>query len=49
MIIQMYCEKTGKTYEEIKKALDRDNWMTAPAAVEYGLIDKIVHTRADLA
>lgn len=36
----------GKTVEEVEKATDRDNWMTAKEALEYGLIDKIVENRA---
>ncbi len=36
----------GKTVEEVEKATDRDNWMTAEEALEYGLIDKIVENRA---
>lgn len=33
---------TGRTYEEIVKATDRDNWLTAEEALEFGLIDTIV-------
>ncbi len=36
----------GKTVEEVEKATDRDNWMTAEEALQYGLIDKIVENRA---
>lgn len=39
----------GKTVEEVEKATDRDNWMTAKEALEYGLIDKIVENRASAA
>lgn len=38
-------EKTGKTIEQIGKDTDRDNFMSADAAVEYGLIDKVLITR----
>jgi ATP-dependent Clp protease protease subunit len=34
-------EKTGKPYEQIEKDTDRDFFMTAEEAVEYGLIDKV--------
>ncbi len=34
-------EKTGKPYEQIEKDTDRDFFMTADEAVEYGLIDKV--------
>lgn len=35
-------EKTGKPYEQIEKDTDRDFFMTAEEAVEYGLIDKVL-------
>ena len=36
----------GKTVEEVEKATDRDNWMSAEQALEFGLIDRIVENRA---
>lgn len=33
---------TGKTYKQIEKDCDRDYWMTAQEAIDYGIIDKIV-------
>ncbi|MEO6919275.1 MAG: ATP-dependent Clp endopeptidase proteolytic subunit ClpP [Collimonas sp.] len=39
-------DKTGRTIEQIGKDTDRDNFMSAEAAVEYGLIDKVLATRA---
>lgn len=41
-LVRMYCDATGKDAKTIEKALDRDNWMTAQEALEFGLIDKIV-------
>lgn len=38
-------EKTGQTYEKIAADTERDNWMTAQEALEYGLIDKIIEKR----
>lgn len=38
-------ERTGKTVEEISKDTDRDNFMSADAAVTYGMIDKVLTTR----
>ena len=32
----------GKTFEEIEKGSDRDNWMKAPIAKEFGLIDEVL-------
>ena len=42
----MLAEHTGKTTEQIGKDTDRDNFMTAAEAVEYGLIDKVMTHRA---
>jgi ATP-dependent Clp protease protease subunit len=39
-------ERTGKSVEEIAKDTDRDNFMSADAAVAYGMIDKVLATRA---
>ena len=47
-IIDIYCEQTGKDYETIKQAIDRDNWMVAEEALEFGLLDKIVKSRMEL-
>ena len=38
-------ENTGKPIEIVAKDTDRDNWMSAKEALEYGLIDKIVTDR----
>ena len=36
---------TGKSIEEIALATERDNYMSATEAVDFGLIDKIIYTR----
>ncbi len=41
-LINIYMEATGKKFEELEKALDRDTWMNAQEAMHFGLIDKIV-------
>ena len=38
-------ENTGKPLEVIAADTDRDNWMTAEQAAEYGLIDKVLYKR----
>ena len=38
-------EKTGKSIKEIERDTDRDNWLDAEAAMEYGLIDKVIDKR----
>jgi len=42
---EIYSKHTGKTVEEIKSALERDNFMTADVAKSFGLIDKVVEKR----
>ena len=39
-------EKTGKSIEEIERDTDRDNWLSADEAKDYGLIDKVIEKRA---
>jgi ATP-dependent Clp protease protease subunit len=39
-------EKTGKSIEEIARDTERDNFMSADSAAEYGLIDKVLTSRA---
>ena len=41
-LVALYCEATDKSKEDIEKAIDRDTWMTAQEALEFGLIDRIV-------
>ena len=37
--------ETGKPLEIIEKDTDRDNWLTAEQACEYGLVDKVLYKR----
>ena len=45
---EMLAENTGKPYEVIEKDTDRDNFMSADEAVEYGLIDVVIKDRKSL-
>jgi ATP-dependent Clp protease protease subunit len=47
-INKLYAEETGKPVEEIAKLTDRDHWLTAPEALELGLISRIVDKQSDL-
>ena len=38
-------ENCGKTVEELTAATDRDNWLTAKEALEFGLVDKVIDKR----
>ena len=43
---EIYSKHTGKSIEEIKSALERDNFMTADVAQSFGLIDEVVEKRS---
>ncbi len=43
---QIYSKHTGKSEDEIKVALERDNFMTSENAKEFGLIDQVVEKRS---
>ena len=45
VLTDIYVNHTDKTYEELEKDMDRDNYMTAEQAVEYGLADTVVTKR----
>ena len=42
---EIYSKHTGKSVDEIKTALERDNFMTPDVAKEFGLVDKVVSKR----
>jgi ATP-dependent Clp protease, protease subunit len=44
---EIYVKHTGRPYEDIEQALERDNFMTAEAARDFGLIDKVIDKRAE--
>ena len=43
---EIYSKHTGKSVEEVKEALERDNFMTAEVAKDFGLIDEVVEKRS---
>ena len=43
---EIYSKHTGKSVDEIKLALERDNFMTADVAKSFGLIDQVVEKRS---
>ena len=43
---EIYSKQTGKSVDEIKSALERDNFMTADTAKSFGLIDSVVEKRS---
>src|ERR1700738_356155 len=47
-LIKIMAHHTGKTEERIKEDSDRDYWITADQAKEYGLVDEVVKSRKDI-
>ena len=45
---QMYADHTGQPIGKINDAMERDKFMSPEEALEFGLIDKIISTRADV-
>ena len=43
---EIYSKHTGKSVDEVKAALERDNFMTANVAKDFGLIDEVVEKRS---
>lgn len=44
---EIYVKHTGRPYEDIHNALERDNFMTADQAKEFGLIDQVIEKRPE--
>lgn len=44
---RILAENTGKTLEETARATERDNYMSAMEALEYGIIDKVIGRRGN--
>ena len=42
---RILAENCGKTVEDLARDTDRDNWLTAQEALEYGLVDKVIDKR----
>jgi len=47
-INELYARETGKSLEEIEKATDRDHWMDANEALDFGHISRIVNSRQEI-
>ncbi len=47
-INQLIADETGKPISQVEKDTDRDYWMNAKEALDYGLVSRIVTTRAEL-
>ena len=45
---EVYVKHCGQTYEEVEKTLDRDHFMDADEAREWGVIDKVMTSRSEI-
>jgi len=45
---EIYARHTGQTVEAVEKALDRDTYMTAEEAKDFGLVDQVLSRRSEL-
>jgi ATP-dependent Clp protease protease subunit len=44
---ELYAKHCGKTYEEVERTLDRDHFMSAEEAKEWGIVDRVDSARTD--
>ena len=44
-ITRLYAEHCGRSIEDVERSLDRDRYMSAEEAVEWGLIDRVMDPR----
>ena len=42
LLNQLYAQYTGKTVEDVTGAMERDNFMSAQGAIDFGLVDHIM-------
>lgn len=47
-LIKLISDETGKPVDQVRKDCDRDHWLTADEAKDYGLISKVISTRKEL-
>ena len=44
---EVYVKHCGRTYEEVEQTLDRDHFMSADEAKEWGLVDRVISSRLE--
>ena len=45
---EIYVKHTGNDYDKIESTLDRDHFMSADESVKFGVIDKVISSRAEI-
>jgi ATP-dependent Clp protease protease subunit len=48
LLARLIAEHSGQSVAQISADFDRDRWFTAAQAVEYGLVDRVIRTPADV-
>ncbi len=46
---ELYAKHCGRTYEEVERTLDRDHFMSADEAKDWGIVDMVIEKREDAA
>jgi len=41
-LLEIFADRTGKSIKQVEKDMDRDNWMSAQEAKEYGIVDEVL-------
>ncbi len=47
-LIKLIADETGKSVKQVEQDCDRDHWLTAEEALEYGLVSRIISKRSEL-
>lgn len=48
LLVDLYCKHTKKERDVVEKALDRDTWMSAKEALDFGLLDAVIESYDDV-
>lgn len=47
-LAMVIARETGQTIEKVREDIDRDYWMSAPEAIQYGLVSKVIVNQSEL-
>lgn len=47
-INQIISDETGRPLEQVEKDTDRDYWMSVDEAIEYGIVNRVIHSIGEL-
>ena len=46
---RVIAKQTGRPFETVAKDMERDFWMSAPEAIEYGIVSRVIERQTELA